>query len=147
MSTTGHPTFDTTLEKTQRLLGMIEEAYGWPHDRRQQSYAAMRAVLHALRDRLTVQEAADLAAQLPMLLRGVFYEGWNPSRVPVKMSKEEFLARVRRDFPYDVEGGIPGLVRTVLNALQSTVTQGEWDDIKSSLPKDLAVMVPANEIP
>jgi uncharacterized protein (DUF2267 family) len=143
MSTTGFLSFDATVEKTNRLLRMIEEAYGWPPNRRKQSYAAMRAVLHALRDRLTVQEAADLAAQLPMLLRGVFYEGWDPSRVPVKMSKEEFLARVRRDFPYDVEGGIRGLVRTVLNALQATVTEGEWDDIKSSLPKDLAVMVPA----
>jgi uncharacterized protein (DUF2267 family) len=77
-----------------------------------------------------------------MLLRGVFYEGWDPSRVPVKMSKEEFLARIQRDFAYDVEGGIEGLVRTVLNTLRSTVTEGEWDDIKSSLPKDLAVMVP-----
>lgn len=141
MSTTGHPSFDTTIEKTNRLLRMIEDAYGWPHDRRQQSYAAMRAVLHALRDRLTVEEAADFAAQLPMLLRGLFYEGWDPSRVPVKMSKEEFLARVRQDFPYDVEGGIEALVRTVLHALRSNVTEGEWEDIKSSLPAELAVVV------
>lgn len=31
--------------------------------------------LHALQDRLTVQEGADLAAQLPLLVKGIFYDG------------------------------------------------------------------------
>src|SRR4051794_12648836 len=136
MTSTGHGTFDATIDKTNRLLRSIEEAYGWPRDRRRQSYAALRAVLHALRDRLTVEEAADLAAQLPLLVRGVYFEGWNPSRVPVKMDREEFLARVRREFSYEVDGGVEGVVRTVLNTLRSTVTDGEWDDIKANLPKD-----------
>ena len=142
MPETGYSAFATTLDKTNRVLKQIEEAYGWPKDRRNQSYAALRAVLHALRDRLTVEEAAQLAAQLPMLIRGLYYEGWNPARVPVKMNREEFLGRVRQDFGYDFVGGTEQLIRTVLEALRDHVTDGEWADIRSGMPRELAGVLP-----
>jgi uncharacterized protein (DUF2267 family) len=139
---TGYHSFDTTVDKTNRLLKMIEEEYGWPKERRNQSYAALRGVLHAVRDRLTVDESAHLAAQLPMLVRGLYYDGWDPSPVPVKMNRDQFLRRVRREFPFEVEGGIEPLVSTVLRALKVHGTEGEWADVKSSMPKDLATIVP-----
>jgi uncharacterized protein (DUF2267 family) len=142
MSDAGLSSFNTTVEKTNRVLKDIEAAYGWPADRRQQSYAALRAVLHALRDRLPVDEAADLGAQLPMLIRGIYYEGWEPSKVPVKMDKEEFLERVRREFSYQVEGGTESLAKTVLGALRRYITEGEWEDVKSTVPRDLAAALP-----
>ncbi|TCO20268.1 uncharacterized protein (DUF2267 family) [Kribbella steppae] len=131
-------TFSTTVEKTNRILKDIEKAYDWPKERRNQSYAALRAVLHSLRDRLTVDESAQLAAQLPLLVRGMYFDGWDPSNVPVKMNKEQFLERVRQEFRYEVEGGVEPLVHTVLQALRRHVTDGEWDDIMSSMPRDLA---------
>jgi len=134
--------FAPTIEKTNQVLNEIERLYGWPQERRQQSYLALRAVLHALRDRLTVQEASDLAAQLPMLIRGLYYDGWNPAKVPVKMDREEFLARIRQEFPYDVEGGTEVLVERVLQALRRFITEGEWEDVRSSMPKDLAAILP-----
>jgi uncharacterized protein (DUF2267 family) len=133
--------FTKTIEKTNHVLKEIEDAYGWPRDRRNQSYAALRAVLHALRDRLSVEETADLAAQLPMLIRGLYYEGWDPSHVPVKMDKEAFLHRVRSEFTYSVDGGVETLVKRVLRALRSYVTDGEWEDIRSSVPRDLATLL------
>jgi uncharacterized protein (DUF2267 family) len=142
MTATGFTTFDTTVHKTNQVLKEIEETYGWSRELRHQSYSALRAVLHALRDRLTVDEASDLAAQLPLLIRGLYYEGWDPSKVPVKMSKEEFLDRVRRELGFEVEGGIEQLVSTVLRALGRYVTDGEWQDIRSSLPRDLASVIP-----
>jgi uncharacterized protein (DUF2267 family) len=142
MVDTGYRSFDTTVDKTNHMLKEIEQAYGWPKERRNQSYAALRAVLHALRDRLTVDESAQLAAQLPMLIRGIYFDGWDPSRVPAKMGREEFLGRVRREFPYDIRGDLAELVRTVLGAVKHHVTDGEWEDIKSVLPRDLAEVLP-----
>ncbi|GAB3887789.1 DUF2267 domain-containing protein [Kibdelosporangium lantanae] len=142
MSQTGFAPFTTTVDKTNHILRQIEVAYGWGQDRRPQSYAALRAALHALRDRLIVAEAAQLAAQLPMLVRGIYYEGWVPSRVPVKMDREQFVQRVRTEFRYDVEGGMEQLVRTVIGALRPQISDGEWHDVKSVMPKDLAAAMP-----
>jgi uncharacterized protein (DUF2267 family) len=143
MVETGFSAFSTTVDKTNRVLKEIEEAYGWPKERRNQSYAALRAVLHALRDRLRVEEAAQLAAQLPMLIRGIYYDSWEPSRVPVKMHKQEFLERVRRELPFDVkDDDVEPLVQTVLSKLRRYITSGEWEDVKSTLPKGLAAVLP-----
>jgi uncharacterized protein (DUF2267 family) len=135
-------TFETSLDKTNLILKDIEQAYGWPKERRNQSYAALRTVLHLLRDRLPVQEGVEFAAQLPVLIRGVYFEGWDPSIVPVKLNREEFLYEVRQGFPYEIDGGIESLVRTVLNALRRHVTEGEWDDVRSNVPRDLSQMIP-----
>jgi uncharacterized protein (DUF2267 family) len=59
------------------------------------------------------------------------------------MSGQEFLDRVRREDPFEVEGGTELLVQRVVHALRRYITQGEWDDIRSSLPKDLASILPA----
>jgi uncharacterized protein (DUF2267 family) len=142
MGGTGFSSFKTTEDKTNRVLREIEEAYGWPKERRNQYYAALRAVLHALRDRLTVEETAQLGAQLPMLVRGIFYAEWDPSKVPMKQNREDFMQRIREQFPYQIEGSIEQLERTVLQALRRYITDGEWDDIKSAMPKDLAAALP-----
>ncbi|MFD6282042.1 DUF2267 domain-containing protein [Streptomyces sp. NPDC060209] len=142
MVDTGFSSFDTMVDKANHVLKEIEDAYGWPKDRRKQSYGALRAVLHPLRDRLTVDESAQFGAQLPTLLRGIYYEGWKPSETPLKMSKEEFFTRVRQGFPYAIEGDTEQLARTVLKALQQHVSKGEWDDLKATFPASLAAILP-----
>jgi uncharacterized protein (DUF2267 family) len=142
MSETSFSSFKTTEDKTNRILSEIEQAYGWPKERRNQSYAALRAVLHALRDRLPVNEAAQLGAQLPMLVRGIYYTGWNPAEVPVKMNRDEFMHRVRENFPYEIDGDTEQLVNVVVQALRHYITDGEWDDVKSVIPKGLANALP-----
>jgi uncharacterized protein (DUF2267 family) len=142
MTATGLSSFDATVHKTNEILHAIADAEGWPREPHNRSYQSLRAVLHAVRDRLTVDEAADLASQLPVLVRGVFYEGWVPSQVPMKMDREEFLQRVRSELPFDVEGGIEQLVTADLQALRRFITEGEWDDIASVMPNDLKQLLP-----
>jgi hypothetical protein len=77
MSATGLEVFDTTLHKTNIWLNDLMQIGGWQD--RQVAYRALRATLHALRDRLTIDEVAQLSAQLPMLIRGFYYENWDPS--------------------------------------------------------------------
>ncbi|MGW6646292.1 DUF2267 domain-containing protein [Streptomyces iakyrus] len=142
MVDTGFSSFDTMVDKANRLLRDVEEAFEWPKERRKQSHAALRAVLHPLRARLPVETAVQFGAQLPTLVRGVYYDGWRPADTPVKMSNEEFFARVRSEFPYAVEGGDEKLVRTVLKTLERHVSAGEWQHLKSRVPNSFAALLP-----
>ncbi|CCH18398.1 DUF2267 domain-containing protein [Micromonospora lupini] len=134
--------FESSLDKTNLILKDIETAYGWPKERRNQSYAALRTVLHLLRDRLAVNESVEFAQQLPVLVRGIYFDGWNPSDVPIKLNRDDFLYEVRQGFPYDAEGGAERVTQVVLDTLRRHVTQGEWQDVKDTMPKDLATFMP-----
>ncbi|MDG4781236.1 DUF2267 domain-containing protein [Micromonospora sp. WMMD961] len=134
--------FESSLDKTNLILKDIEDAYGWPKERRNQSYAALRTVLHLLRDRLPVDESVEFAQQLPVLVRGIYFDGWVPSDVPIKLNRDDFLYEVRQGFPYDAEGGPERVTQVVLDTLRRHVTQGEWQDVKDTMPKDLATMMP-----
>ncbi|GGO18712.1 DUF2267 domain-containing protein [Micromonospora sp. DT201] len=134
--------FESSLDKTNLILKDIENAYGWPKDRRNQSYAALRTVLHLLRDRLPVDESVEFAQQLPVLVRGIYFDGWVPSDVPIKLNRDDFLYEVRQGFPYDAEGGPERVTQVVLDTLRRHVTQGEWQDVKDTMPSDLATMMP-----
>jgi uncharacterized protein (DUF2267 family) len=140
---TGYSAFNKTVDKTNHILRKIEDAYGWPKERRNQSYAALRSVLHALRDRLTIEEIPQLAAQLPMLVKGIYYEGWDPTKTPMKMNADEFLSRIRQEFRWELPDGVDRLVRTVLSAIRDQISQGEWEDVRSSVPADLRHLLPA----
>lgn len=56
MPSTGFEVFDETIQKTNTLLKTIEAEMGWSNHRNL-SYAALRSVLHVLRDRITIQPA------------------------------------------------------------------------------------------
>ena len=94
MSFTGVDSLDRSIGKANAWLADIDAGFGTA-DRRL-AYRVLRAWLHSLRDRLSVEVAAHFAAQLPELLRGVFFDGWNPSRVPEKYDRAEYVTRFAR---------------------------------------------------
>lgn len=140
MTTSGFDVFDKTIHKTNSLLKHIETELGW-EKHRNMSYAALRGVLHALRDRLTVQESADLAAQLPLLVKGIYYDGWNPSNIPKKVHKDEFLEEIKKNFTFSLDRNINEIVVVVSKVLRKHVSEGELEDVLSVLPKDLSSML------
>ena len=87
MSATGIRAFDSTIQTTNVWLNDLVDRLGWQD--KQRAYHALTAGLHALRDRLPVNEAVALGAQLPMLVRGFYYEGWHPHDKPTKERKKE----------------------------------------------------------
>src|SRR6266496_2104566 len=120
--------FDTTLQKTSDWLRGIMNSLGW-EDEPQRAYLALRAVLHTLRDRLPIIEATHLGAQLPMLVRGIYYEGWTPLDKPVKMHREEFLARVRDHFRNEPYIDPVPITRAVLDVITAQIDPGEVSKI------------------
>jgi len=105
---------------------------------RSQAYGALRAVLHRLRDRLEPVEAAHLAAQMPTIIRGVYYEGWNPARAPQKIREwETFVGAVEREWPRAVEHDTERAIEGVFAVLNETITSGEIDDVRAELPPDI----------
>lgn len=95
MSSTGVNSLDRAIDKASAWLADIDA--GFATDDRQLAYRVLRAWLHCLRDRLSVEVAAHFAAQLPELLRGVFFDGWNPSRVPQKYDRAGYVTRFARE--------------------------------------------------
>jgi uncharacterized protein (DUF2267 family) len=131
--------FNVTIEKTNLWLKDIMTELDW--DDRYKAYVALRAVLQTLRDRLTIEEAAQLGAQLPMLVRGFYYEGWNPTGKPVKeRHRDDFLRHIQDYFRND-EAVVPEKVtRAVFKVLSWYVTRGEIKDVKGILPKDIQTL-------
>jgi uncharacterized protein (DUF2267 family) len=147
MSITGLAVFDETIHKTNIWLKDIGQTLDCD---RQRSYQALRAVLHCLRDRLIVDEAAHLGEQLPMLVRGIYYEGWRPAGKPEKIrSREEFLSRISANLaqspiePEEAARAAEEAARAVFQVLENHITPGEALDVLDELPQDIrALWVP-----
>jgi uncharacterized protein (DUF2267 family) len=141
MSATGLEVFDTTLQKTHSFLNDLMRVMDWQD--RQKAYLATRATLHALRDRLTVPEVVQLGAQLPMLVRGFYYEGWRPDGAHLKeRHKEQFLSKIAEYFRNDPEADPERIARGVFLVLASRVAAGEIEDVKGVLPAELRTLWP-----
>ena len=132
--------FESTLQTTNIWLSDILERLRWGLDHHR-AYHALRAVLHALRDRLPVDQVAALAAQLPMLVRGFYYEGWHPHGKPVKeRHKEDFLAHIAVVFRDDPDVEPERIVKAVFRVLSKHVTSGEIEGVKRSLPTEIRAL-------
>ena len=94
-------------------------------------------VLRALRDRITPEEAAQAAAQLPRELKAVWEEGETPDREPVKLHRKEFYDRVKKEAGLASIREARFLTIAVFAALKGQLSPGEADDILAQLPRDL----------
>jgi uncharacterized protein (DUF2267 family) len=139
----------TTGSRVDAIERSVEKANVWlrdlaaalDHGDRVAAYRILRATLHTLRDRLTVDESAQLAAQLPTLVRGVFYEGWDPSRTPMRYhSAGEFLKRVAGEARLRGETEASYAVAAVARLLREHVSAGELDDVLHVLPHQIRAL-------
>jgi uncharacterized protein (DUF2267 family) len=147
MSATGLEVFDTTLQKTNLWLNDLMRALAW--EDKHKAYLALRGTLHALRDQLRVDEVAQLGAQLPMLIRGLYYEGWDPDRnekaarrLSREDQQEDFLAQIERPFRRDDDVDPREVARAVFTVLANRVTQGEIEDVRHVLPHQIRDLWP-----
>lgn len=142
----GLEAFDKTTQQTHIWINDVAKVLGW--DDKHRTFIGLRVTLQTLRDRLTLGEAANLGAQLPILLSGFYYEGWKPETTPHKSrSKEEFLNELgsrlhnylrNNDSDIDLEQ----LVRAVFYVISTKVATGEVKDITHILPSELKELWP-----
>lgn len=141
MSASGLEILDTSVQKTHVWLKEIMERL--ETNDRHQAYMALKVTLHALRDRLSIEEAAQLGAQLPLIMRGLFYEGWKPTRKPDRASSWESFMRpvylaARQDGSFTPEE----IVSAVFEVLCKHVSGGESDDVIGQFPRDIRSLWP-----
>jgi uncharacterized protein (DUF2267 family) len=129
-----------SAEKANVWLRDVAAALG--DDDRQYAYRALRAVLHVLRDRLTVDVAAKLAVQLPTLIRGIYYEDWDPSSTPMPPhTVDTFLAHVVSEGRFSGETEASVAVTAVASILRKRITPDEIDAILAVLPEQLRISI------
>ncbi|MGZ3497782.1 MAG: DUF2267 domain-containing protein [Vulcanimicrobiaceae bacterium] len=137
------PFFDTAAHEAYAWVDDISNETGW--NDRHYAFQALRGVLHALRDEITVDQSGHLCAQLPTLIRGIYFEGWDPSRAPaVDRAQEAFVDRVRPYFAgYSESVDLTRAAQAVLSVLERRMP-GPMDKIRGTLPKGLRGLWPVN---
>jgi uncharacterized protein (DUF2267 family) len=136
MTTTGLDTFDKTVQETNIWLKAVMEKLDTAD--RHRAYVTLKAVLHALRDRVGPENASHLGAQLPTLLRGVYYEGWHLAGTPTKeRHKQQFLDHVRAEFPPSAVWDAERAARAVFDVMWDKVDVGEVGKLIGALPKEI----------
>ncbi len=132
------PILEDNIHQTMDWIYAIEEACHWDVDNQKKAFAALRAVLHEFRDLLPLESAARLSAQLPLVIRGIFFENWHPRFIPTQeIKKEVFLSAIAETlYPYsdvDVEKTTKG----VLQVLGEKLPLGELEDIIQDMSKEI----------
>jgi uncharacterized protein (DUF2267 family) len=142
MSATGLSTFDETVHLSNHWLNELMRAVNW--DDKYRAYRLLRSTLHALRDRLPAHEAVELGAQLPMLIRGLYYDGWHLRDAPLReRTKEAFLDHVEAVFKQDPNENTEDLVREVFKLLAGKISKGEIEDVMQALPGRVRTLWPS----
>jgi uncharacterized protein (DUF2267 family) len=133
--TTGLSAFDRTVQESNIWLKHVQTQLG---DSRPDALAALRATFHALRDRLPPQTALHLADQLPLLLRGVFVEGWSLSDKPSgEHSAAAFVRHVSQELPPKAPADGEAVVRAVFQTMRTQMDVGEIDKVLAHLPRPI----------
>lgn len=136
----GHHSFDDAVKEANLWLKVVEKHL---HCEEHHAYQALRAALHALRDRLTPESAVQLSAQLPVLIRGVYFDGWSIAGKPVKdRDVQTFCAHVEDQLPkkFPIDGRT--VATAVFKALWERLDPGQSVKITDQLPPALRSLWP-----
>ena len=135
MSANGLEVFDRTIQTTNIWLKDIMEDLG---PDRQVAWKVLSTVLHKLRDRLPVEVAAHLGSQLPMLIRGVYYDQYQPAKQPGGCrDHDEFVAEVD-DWLWDTRPvRARDAVGTVFRVLSNHVPAPQIEKVRRVLPESI----------
>ena len=141
MSATGLEVFDKTIHETNHFVKVVMRELAT--DDRHAAFGALRGSLHALRAHLQAPEMANFSSQLPMLLRGLFYEGWHPNGASGhERHLDDFLAHVAEDLPPKLKGYPAEAARAAFTALSECLDGRELKKVVHLMPHELRELWP-----
>ena len=142
MSAQGLEVIDQSVHLTHEWINELAGRLDWSSKR--SALRLMRVTLHRIRDHLVVDEVAQLSAQMPVMIRGFFFEGWVPKDTPIKERRgEEFVAFIEHQMGEATEYRGPDDIKCVFDLLNARISRGEVEDVRASLPQDLRDLWPA----
>jgi uncharacterized protein (DUF2267 family) len=130
--------FEHAVQRASVWLADVTAALGTPD--RHYGLRVLRAWLHTMRDRLTVDAAAKFGQQLPELLRGTYYDGWEPNRVPQKYDASEYVQRFSAEAVVPASE-VPGMAAAVTHVIAEHMSTGQVDQTLAELPADLRATI------
>ncbi len=141
MSATGLEVLDRTWQKTHEWVNELRDRLGWSSDR--DTLRLLRVTLHQIRDRIHVNETAQLSAQLPIMIRGMLFEGWQPHLVPLSGRRAiDFIEAIEQHVGDMGEYRGEEDIVTVLKLLNARISIGQVNDIRGNLPEDIRALWP-----
>ncbi len=144
MSATGLEVFDRTLQTTHIWLDEIIEDLGTD---RHTAWHVLGAVIRSLRDRLPLNLSAHLAAGLPLLVRGLYFDQWQPGRENLKSrALSEFLEHVSDGLAGTKPIGSVDAAKAVFAVLERHLDKGQIDKVRQALPEDVRALWPSEQL-
>ena len=144
MSTTESALFEGSVQKAREWVHDLANELGRPEDPHY-AYRVMRSFLHVLRDRLPVEEAAHFAAQLPELVRGLYFEGWRPADTPQAYHDlNTFLERIADEGRLAGETEAAYAAEAAVRVVARHVGVHEVGKVRLVLPRDIADFLTPN---
>ncbi len=144
MRLTGFDVLDASIQVTNRWFNELMQELNWA-DRRK-AYIVLRCVLQAWRDQLSIQDAVYLGEQLPTLIRGMYFEHWDPSDKPLPLrSRAEFFSSLSSNLARNGEHGSDAEKVTIalFRFLERKAIYGEISDLQHLVPAVLIDLWPA----
>lgn len=141
MSAQGLEAIEHTVQLTHEWINELRARLGWSSSR--DVLRLLRATLVELRDHLGHDEMAHFSAQLPLLIRGMFFEGWHPARTPSRdRSGSHFVTAIEDRVGTIVDWRGQADIKAVFHTLEDRISAGEIEDIKAGLPRTIRDLWP-----
>jgi uncharacterized protein (DUF2267 family) len=141
MSAQGLEAIDHTVQLTHEWINELASRLDWSSKR--SALRLLRVTLQHLRDHLPVDELAQFSAQLPLLIRGMFFEGWVPKRTPVKERRSgDFISVIATQMEEAEEFRGHEDIRCVFDLLNARLSAGEIEDVRANLPQAIRACWP-----
>lgn len=133
--------FERTVHEAHDWVNELTGRLGWSSER--DVLRLLRTVLRSIRDHLPVNEMAQFSAQLPIMLRGMYFEGWQPENTPTReRHAADFIAAIEDEVGDVLDYRGTDDIRAVFHLINARITRGEVEDVRANLPQQIKAFWP-----